>query len=147
MSQSIYESLAAIDPEHQSDYAANLAALIGEIDGLEADIRESLAGMEGMKFFVFHPAWGYFARDFGLVQEAIEIGGTEPSASEMAALIDEARADGAKVIFVQPEFSISSAETIASEIGGSVVLISPLDPDWMENLRKVADAFQQALGK
>ena len=80
-------------------------------------------------------------------QVPIEIGGTEPSASEMAALIDEAKAAGAKVIFVQPEFSTRSAETIASEIGGSVVLISPLDLDWMNNLRKVAAAFSSVLGQ
>ncbi len=145
MSQTIYKTLVDLDPEHQSEYAANLAAFIGEIDSLESDIRESLKGLEGIKFFVFHPAWGYFANDFGLVQVPIEIGGTEPSASEMAELIEEARSEGAKVIFVQPEFSTRSAETIANEIGGSVVPISPLNPDWMENLRNVANAFKQAL--
>ena len=147
MSQTIFETLVGLDPEHQSEYAANLAAFISEIDDLENDIRESLIGLEGMKFFVFHPAWGYFANDFGLVQVPIEIGGTEPSASEMAAMIDEAKREGAKIIFVQPEFSTRSAETIASEIGGSVVPISPLNPEWMMNLRNVADAFKQALEK
>ena len=145
MSQTIYETLAGLDPQNQEAYKANLDGFIAEIETLEGDITASLAVYEGRKFFVYHPSWGYFARDFGLEQVPIEIGGTEPSASEMAALIDEANAEGAKVIFVQPEFSTRSAETIASEIGGSVVLISPLDLDWMNNMRKVAAAFSRVL--
>jgi len=147
MSQTIYETLADLDPKHEDEYKANLDTFIAEIETLEGDIAGSLAAYEGKKFFVFHPSWGYFARDFGLEQVPIEIGGTEPSASELAALIEQAKAEGAKVIFVQPEFSTRSAETIASEIGGSVVLISPLDPDWMNNLRKVAVAFSSVLGQ
>ncbi len=145
MSQTIYEALAGLDPQNKDEYKTNLDGFIAEIEVLEEDISSSLAASEGGKFFVYHPSWGYFARDFGLEQVPIEIGGTEPSASELAALIDEAKAAGAKVIFVQPEFSTRSAETIASEIGGSVVLISPLDLDWMDNLRNVALAFSGVL--
>ena len=147
MSRTIYETLAELDPRNKEEYKANLDGFIAEIETLEGDIANSLAANEGKKFFVYHPSWGYFARDFDLEQVPIEIGGTEPSASEMVALIDEAKAAGAKVIFVQPEFSTRSAETIASEIGGSVVLISPLDPDWMNNMRKVAAAFSNVLGQ
>lgn len=145
MSQTIYETLADLDPKHGDEYKANLDDFIAEIETLESDIFGALEGLQSRKFFVYHPSWGYFAHDFGLQQVPIELGGTEPSASELAALIDEAKAEGAKVIFVQPEFSTRSAETIASEIGGSVVLISPLDPDWMNNLRKVAVAFSSVL--
>jgi zinc transport system substrate-binding protein len=145
MSQTIYETLAELDGNHKEEYKANLDSFIAEIETLESEIAGNLDAHSGKKFFVYHPSWGYFARDFGLEQVPIEIGGTEPSASELAALIDEAKAEGAKVIFVQPEFSTRSAETIASEIGGSVVLISPLDLDWMNNLRKVAAAFGNVL--
>ena len=147
MSQSIYENLVDLDPANADEFKTNLDAFVAEIDTLEDEISGALAGLEGEKFFVFHPAWGYFARDFGLVQVPIEVGGTEPSASELAELIDEAKHEGAKVIFVQPEFSTRSAETIAEEIGGSVVLISPLEEDWMSNLSKVAEAFSSALGQ
>jgi zinc transport system substrate-binding protein len=145
MSQTIYQALGGLDPQNQEEYKANLNSFIAEIEVLEGEITASLADYEGKKFFVYHPSWGYFARDFGLEQVPIEIGGTEPSASELAALIDEAKAEKAQVIFVQPEFSTRSAETIASEIGGSVVLISPLDLDWMNNLRTVAEAFSSVL--
>jgi len=77
----------------------------------------------------------------------IEIGGQEPSAAELAELITEAQEEGIKVIFAQPEFSTKDAETIASEIGGEVLLISPLAPDWLDNLRRVAQTFAEVLGQ
>ena len=102
MAQSIYETLAAIDPAHQADFQANLDSFTADIDQLEADINANLSGITSKKFIVFHPAWGYFARDFGLEQIAIEIGGSEPSAQELAGIIDEAKAENVKVIFGAP---------------------------------------------
>ncbi|PKO21579.1 MAG: cation ABC transporter substrate-binding protein [Chloroflexi bacterium HGW-Chloroflexi-1] len=145
--RTIYAALAQIDPTHQAAYQANLDRFIADIDRLETEIRATLSGAQNRKFMVFHPSWGYFARDFGLEQIPIEVGGQEPSAAELAALISEARANGIQVIFAQPEFSTRAAETIAREIGGQVLLIDPLAADWLGNLRQVADAFAGVLGK
>jgi zinc transport system substrate-binding protein len=143
--QVIYEALAALDPESEAAYRANLDAFIADIEALEGDIQATLAELESSKFIVFHPAWGYFAHDFGLEQVPIEVGGQEPSAQELAALIEEAQEENIRVIFAQPEFSTSDAETIAREIGGEVLLISPLAPDWLANMRQVAEAFAKVL--
>jgi len=145
--QAICASLVELDPQHQAPYQANLARFLADVDTLDAHIRQALAGVENRKFMVFHPAWGYFARDYGLEMIPIEIGGQEPSAAEMAALVTEARAAGIRVIFAQPEFSTRSAETIAREIGGQVLLINPLALDWLDNLRRVADTLAEVLGK
>ena len=96
---------------------------------------------------VFHPAWGYFADDFGLEQIPVEVGGLEPSAQELADLIEEAQEEGIQIVFAQPEFSTSEAEVIASEIDGEVILISPLAPDWLANLQGVARTFADVLGQ
>jgi len=144
-SQTIYEALVELDPDHEAAYKANLEAFIADIDALETDIRETLSGLESKKFMVFHPSWGYFARDFGLEQIPIEVGGQEPSAQELARLIEEAQEESIRVIFAQPEFSTKDAETIAQEIGGEVLLISPLAPDWLENMRTVAQTFADVL--
>ncbi len=146
-SQAIYEALAQLDPAHKDEYRSNLDAFIADIDALEADIRQTLSGLESNKFMVFHPAWGYFARDFGLEQIPIEVGGQEPSAQELAHLIEEAKEEGIQIVFAQPEFSTEDAETIAQEIGGEVLLISPLAPDWLQNMRTVAQTFANALGE
>ncbi len=145
MSQTIYETLVKLDPSHEAEYSANLQLFIQDIDALQAQIKESLTGLKSNKFMVFHPSWGYFAQEFGLEQIAIEVGGQEPSAQELAGLIDQAKTDNIKVVFAQPEFNTKSAEVIANEIGGKVLLISPLEPDWLANMQAVAQTFSQVL--
>jgi zinc transport system substrate-binding protein len=145
IAQSIYQALAEVDPANQADYQANLAAFQKDIDALQRDIQTSLSSITINKFLVFHPAWGYFAHEFGLEQIAIEIGGVEPSAKELVAIIDEAKKDNIKVVFGSPEFSTKTADYIAQEINGQVVLIDPLAEDWLTNLQNVANAFAQAL--
>lgn len=143
--KNIYAGLVQLDPENEAEYRANLDAFLDDISALEADIEATLTGLQADKFMVFHPAWGYFAADFGLEQIPIEVGGQEPSARELAALIEKAREENIKVIFAQPEFRTSDAETIAEEIDGEVLLISPLAPDWLNNLRQIAQTFAEVL--
>jgi zinc transport system substrate-binding protein len=145
--QTIYKALVKLTPEQSVTYQANLESFLAEIETLDAELRESLAGLEQRKFMVFHPAWGYFARDYGLEMIPIEVGGTEPSAAELAALIAKAKDENIKVIFAQPEFSTRNAETIAKEISGEVLLLDPLAPDWLENLRHVSKTLAQVLSQ
>ncbi len=145
MARTICEALVRLDAAHADDYRANLAALEEDITALDADIRTTLAGAQGAQFLVFHPAWGYFAADYGLHQVPIEVGGQEPSAAELAATIKTARAEGIRVVFAQPNLSTRSAETIAAELGGRVVLVDPLAEDWLSNLRRVAEALAAAV--
>jgi zinc transport system substrate-binding protein len=143
--QTIHAAIVALDPAHQAEYDTNLAAFLADIETLDAEIRASLDGAPRRRFIVFHPAWGYFARDYGLEQIPVEVGGQEPSASELAEVIRLAREEGIRVILAQPEFSTVAAETIAHEIDGEVLLVSPLAQDWLDNMRRVQQAFATAL--
>lgn len=145
--QHMYDTLVEMLPEYEAVFSDNLAIFLGEIDALEADIEQALAGVTSRKFIVFHPSWGYFAAQFDLEMIAIEVGGTEPSAAELAAIIDEAKEEDIRVIFAQPEFSTKSAETIAREIDGEVILISPLAYNWLENLQLVAQTMAEVLNQ
>ena len=141
----ICEALSRVDAMHADAYQTNLDRFLREIDDLDVEIRGTLAGAEKRKIIIFHPAWGYLAREYGLEVIPVEIGGQEPSPSELADLVAIAEEEGIKVIFAQPEFSTRAAETVAKEIDGEVLLISPLAPDWLENLRRVAGAFADVL--
>jgi zinc transport system substrate-binding protein len=145
IAQNIYQSIAQADPEHAEAYQSNLDALLQDITDLDQEIRTTLNGIQNNKFMVFHPGWAYFARDYNLEQIAIEIGGTEPSAQELADLIDTAKKDNIQVVFGQPQFSTKTAEYIAKEIGGKVILIDNLSEDWLDNMRTVSQTFAEVL--
>ncbi len=143
--ETIAQALAELDPDRAAEYQANLQAFISDIDVLDDEIQATLAQLTSRKFIVFHPAWGYFADDYDLEMIPIEVGGQEPGAAELADLIKRAQTEDIHVVFAQPEFSTRSAETIAKEIDGEVLLISPLSPDWLANIRQVAQIFASVL--
>jgi zinc transport system substrate-binding protein len=143
--RTILAALQEADPAHRSVYEANFKAFAAQIDQLDADLKKTFAGKKGLQFMVFHPAWGYFAHAYGLKQVPIEIEGKDPKPAQLKELIQHARENNIKVVFVQPQFSTKSAELIAREIGGQVAFADPLAEDWMANLRQVADKFQAAL--
>ncbi len=146
VARSMADALAAADPSHRETYEANLAVFLSDIDALDQEIAASLDDLDNRRFLVFHPAWGYFAADYGLEEIPIEAGGQEPSAAELADIIALARQDGIRVIFAQPTMSTRTAETIADEIDGRVLLIDPLAEDWLGNMRQVAGVFAEVLG-
>ncbi|HHP7235469.1 MAG TPA: metal ABC transporter solute-binding protein, Zn/Mn family [Desulfobacterales bacterium] len=143
--RTILAALQEADPAHRSIYEANFQEFAAQIAQLDADLKKIFAGKKGLQFMVFHPAWGYFAHAYGLKQLPIEIEGKDPKPAQLQELIQHARENGIKVIFVQPQFSTKSAEVVAREIGGQVVFADPLAEDWMANLHQVADKFQAAL--
>jgi len=132
-------------PEHAEAFGRNAAKLSMELDALDARIAKSLAELKGRTFFVFHPAFGYFAASYGMHQEAVETGGKSPSLKDINRLIAQAKADKVRVIFVQPQFSTQAARTIAAEIGGVVVPIDPLASDYITNMEALTERVRSAL--
>jgi len=147
ISQSIYKSLAEIDPQNETVYRQNLEDFIFEIDGLQENIRQTLPTTGKHSFLVFHPAWGYFAKEFGLEQIPVEVGGQEPSPQELASVMQRAEAEHIQVIFVQPSINPLTAQTIAQEIGAKVLVIDPLAEDWLDNLQRVAQTFADVMAE
>jgi len=139
-------ALAAIDPEHAAEYRDRRDRLRAEIDALDREIRATLADVTERSFLAYHPAWGYFAARYGLIQEAVESEGKEPGPRRLVERVEGARARGARVVFVQRSDSGRGARVLAEEIGAEVVVLDPLAYDWPDNLRRVAAAMAAALG-
>lgn len=138
-------ALSEIDPENSTIYQQNLEDFVMEIDTLDEENRAAFEKISSRQFITFHPSWGYFAHDYSLQQIPIEVGGNEPSAQELTALIEFANENNIRIIFASPEFNTRSAETIASEIKGEVILISPLAEDWMEIMRTITNSLSEIL--
>ncbi len=145
MSQEIERALSELLPEHRAELQENGRRLRADIDALDRELRARFEPLRGREFFVFHPAWGYFAEEYGLVQVAIEAHGKEPDAQRLARLIQRAREGGVRTIFVQPQLDPQSAQVLALEIGARVEPLDPLAYDWLANLRKCAARLSEAL--
>lgn len=143
--RNIHDALCALDPTNANSYSNNLKAFISDLERVDGRIKAALAPVKGKSMYVFHPAFGYFADSYGLRQVSIEIEGKEPSAKQLASVIDKAKAEDVRVIFVQPQFSRKSAESIARAIGGVVVPINPLARDYLANLERIALMIESSL--
>lgn len=140
--ENICEGLVQIDPANSTYYEQNKEAYLRELDALDKEISQILSKTSAHKFIVYHPAWSYFARDYGLKQISVEEGGKEPTPERIASIIEEAKRNNITKIFASPQFK-DKAEVIAKEIGGEVVEINPLAENYIENMRKFAEELAE----
>jgi zinc transport system substrate-binding protein len=143
--RTIHDALQRLLPGTADSLRQGLERLTADLEETDHRVARMLEPVRGRRMFVYHPAYGYLAGAYGLEQVAVEVGGKEPSAKQLAELIAAARRDGVKIIFYQPQFSRSSAETLAREIGGRAVALDPLSPDYLDNLERMATAISTAL--
>ncbi len=138
------DALSEADPANRETYRKNGEAYKAEITREFNELGKELAGNEGRTVLVFHPSFGYFLDEFSLKQEGIETGGKEPTARVLSQIIDEAVTEGVSTVFVQKQFPVSAAETIAKAIGGRVVGIDPLSYNWLDNIREIGTALKES---
>lgn len=141
----IAETLTEADPEGEALYAGNLQALTHDLEALQTHLKEAFTSLPGRAFMVYHPSWGYLARALGLEQISIELSGKAPGARQLVRIIDRARAEGIRVIFVQPQFDQRAAQHIADAMGGVVIPLDPLAYDYIANMEAVAEEIRKAL--
>ena len=142
MAKNIYEALVKIDVTNKAYYLKNYNNFIKEIDETDKKIKNILSKLpKNSKFMVFHPSWGYFAKDYNLVQFEIEVEGKEPKPKMLQKIIEEAKEEKVKAIFTQTEFSDKSAKVIASELKIKVLKETPLAKNWSQNLINMANAI------
>lgn len=142
--ENIYRGLIKADPENAEIYKNNYNLFLRDVEEVHARITRLLKPHKGKSFLVFHPALGYFAETYGLVQAAIEMEGKSPYPKQIERLIKEAGELSVNSIFVEPQFDKKSAETIAEAIGGTVVTIDPLRKNVLENLKEIAEAIEKS---
>lgn len=118
-----------------------------KLDEFTARLRTIMKPLQGQTMLVFHPAFGYFADRFELKQMAIEIEGKEPGPRQLAQIIRKCRRENIRVVFVQQQFPVRAAQTIADSIGGSVVRLDPLAEDYFANLELISQTVLDGIEK
>lgn len=147
ISVNIASELLEMAPEHKEYINKRLNKLSDELEKLEKELSEALKHLKGETMLVFHPAFGYFADRFGLIQVAIEMEGKEPSPRQLAQIIRTCRKNDIRVVFVQKQFPVTAAETIAKSINGQVIQIDPLAENYVKNLKEIASKVSFGMQK
>jgi ABC-type Zn uptake system ZnuABC Zn-binding protein ZnuA len=124
----IAAKLTDLDPTGKATYDENASTYGVTLDSLDAELKAKISTIPeaNRKLVTFHDAFPYFARHFGfeLVGVILENVGQEPTAAELAALVDKVKATGVKAVFSEAQFSPKLSETLAQEAGISQVVTS-----------------------
>lgn len=145
--ENMLEAIIDADPDNKEQYLENYNIFIEELDQLHAELKKKFSDVKRRAFIIFHPALGYFARDYGLTQISIEQEGKNPTAANMRQIIDIAREEGIRDVFIQMEFELDNALVVARELGGEVIEINPLSENWMDSMTEIADKLFEVLNK
>jgi len=141
----IADELSVMDSKNSSLFRSNAEKYKKELEKADLEIRSLLGGLEKRTFIIYHPAYGYFADDYGLNMLSLEEDGKEATIQDFKDLIDVAKQEGIKVVFYQAETDSRQAEAFARELGGKAVMLDPLSPDYIGNLKKTAQIFKEVL--
>jgi len=143
IAEDVKNFLTQLNPASAQKYEAGLKALQNNIARVDSTLREELSGALSTTFMIYHPALGYMARDYGLEQISFENEGKSPSPARMKALIDIARDKGINIIFIQAEYELRNAESLAGETGAGLVVINPMNRDWPAAVLEVGHAMER----
>jgi zinc transport system substrate-binding protein len=145
IASSVKEFLCELNPSQKQKYETNYQILVSKIQDTDKKARELFSDTKSRSFMIYHPNLAYLARDYGLKEIPVEFEGKEPSPSRMKELIDRARVDNLKIIFVQREYDTKNAKAIAGEIGAKIVLIDPLSENWQQSTIEIINALSESL--
>lgn len=145
MVRTIAEEMGKLDSKNSETYNSNAEEYIKKIEKADEDIQNALNNVESKKFIVFHPAFGYFADDYGLKMYALEEDGKEATSEHLREMIDLSKKENIKVIFYQAEIDSSQSKAFAEEIGGKTIQLEPLSADYINNLENMAKIIAEAM--
>ena len=128
MAESIVETMSAVDPANASVYAKNGRELASRLDALIEEVGETLAPVRGKPFIVFHDAYQYFEKRFGLTAAgAIALAPERlPGAQRVAEIRARLRETSAACVFREPQFSSSLVDVVVEGTNTRTGVLDPL---------------------
>ena len=142
MAENIRDEFCQADPAHAEVYRKNCEALLKELGECEKRLTADMAPYRGRRFYVYHPAFGYYAKMLDLKQEAFELGGREVTAARLPEVLRHAKADKVRTVFTQPQFNPASVRALEMRYGINVVPADPLREDLIKNFFDLAEALK-----
>jgi len=137
----ICEGLIQVDPDNAESYMQNRDVYLKELDILDGYVHYRLDKFSNRAFMIYHPAFGYFARDYNLTQISVEQEGKPPTPQLMQDCLEKAKQYSIQYIFVAPQFRTGIYETIANAIGGETVPADPLQRHYVSDIGNMVDSL------
>jgi len=145
ISSAVLKFVSEINPSKKEKYESNCQTLLAKIKDLDENAARLFSETNVKCFMIYHPNLAYIARDYGLEEIPVEFEGKEPSPARMKYLIDRAKKENLKTIFVQVEYDTKNARSIAGETGAKIVLINPLSEDWFKATTEIINSLHASL--
>ncbi len=141
----IVHELSRLSPEDKELFFNNYKELEKELNALDDELSRLFEARSGLNFVTFHPAFSYFAQQYGLTQLAIEVEGKEPSAKQIAQIVNRIRDKNVAYILIERQFNQMIPKTIAHSVGAKLLVLDPLALDYLSNMRDIAAKINKAL--
>jgi zinc transport system substrate-binding protein len=145
MASEVKDFLIMLNPNEAGKYQAKYDSLILRIQGLDRTAESLFSTVKNKSVLIYHPNLAYLSRDYGLTEIPVEFEGKEPPPSRLRELIDLARKENIKTIFIQREYDTKNAKAIAKEIGADLIIIDPLSEDWLTSTSDIINAVYKSL--
>ncbi|MCQ2091443.1 MAG: zinc ABC transporter substrate-binding protein [Fibrobacter sp.] len=145
IAKNVCDALIELDSSNAVTYIERTVNLMERLKKLDVDLRTSIEKLpkQARTFIVFHPSYGYFARDYGMTQLTVEVDGKEPKPRDLFNLAKTGKANNVHIVFVQPQFSKRAAATIAKELNAIILDTDPLSYDYEKNIRALLSAIDR----
>ncbi|WP_145047716.1 metal ABC transporter substrate-binding protein [Paenibacillus xylanexedens] len=157
--RNIEAGLTEAAPEYAEQFKQNADAYVAKLETLDTDFKAAVTDSKRKDFITQHAAFGYLAQEYGLQQ--VPIAGLspeqEPSAAQMASVIDFAKEHQVKTIFFETLVSSKVSETIANEVGAKTAVLNPIEGltedelaagmDYISVMRQNLEALKLALNE
>ncbi len=145
MARDVRNFLTRLNPAESVKYETNYQTLLLKIQDLDNTAKKLFGEVSQKSIMIYHPNLAYLARDYGLTEISVEYEGKEPSPSRLRKLIDLARRDNLKTVFIQREYDTKNARAVADEIGAKLIIIDPLSADWLTSTTDIINALHKSM--
>jgi zinc transport system substrate-binding protein len=129
VADALADRLAELDPDGATTYAENAAALRADLEALDGEMRDGLAGCAVGTLVTAHDAFGYLGDRYGL--EVVGISGLspsqEPDPSQLAEIATLVRDRGVTTVYTETMVDPAVAETVAEEAGARTAVLDPIE--------------------
>ena len=144
MVNNIYNGLVQVDPADKDYFQKNREQYLHQLDELDRNTTDLLKGKQETDILVYHPAFGYYAKDYNLNQVGAMINDEEPSPQRIAMMVNVAKQNNITVVYSEPQYDPKFMQSIASQVGAQVLTVNDLDEHYLQNMKNIAIAFSKA---